>query len=383
MTMHLTVVFSNNCNLDCSYCCITNKNTSPVLTIEDVFLFIDTYAVKDCTIEFFGGEPTLHYKDIIKVMDYADSLHLNANYRIYTNGLYSKRIQADVVFWKRFNEIILSLDGDFTLNLERTNNELFYNQIIANLKLLISENCNVGVAFVVFTPQQYLYLQDTVTYFKDLGVRYFTYEVVSVWSHDKPVSISKSDMYKVLKSIDSLVQENIYKLELTDTLYNIYSFPREFLSSQHFFVNDNTSCFDSIRALSPRGNIYYCRDLAADEEGLLLKYKPNMIATSETIQSIDMIRLSKESNSFNEHLRFLDQITPCPIKSLQFVDHQELLWWQDEPYSLIMALVFQLSDLTFSNWKHPLNPEVAERYKEIGNKLHQTLILFESFFVQD
>ena len=39
--MLLPIVFSNHCNLDCAYCCITNKNTSPVLSLEKAIAHIE------------------------------------------------------------------------------------------------------------------------------------------------------------------------------------------------------------------------------------------------------------------------------------------------------------------------------------------------------
>ena len=63
--MILTVVFSNHCDLDCSYCCIGYKNNSPILSKESAIDFILKYKdAKDNVLEFYGGEPTLHWEEI-------------------------------------------------------------------------------------------------------------------------------------------------------------------------------------------------------------------------------------------------------------------------------------------------------------------------------
>ena len=63
--MILTVVFSNHCDLDCSYCCIGYKNNSPILSKESAIDFIFKYKdAKDNVLEFYGGEPTLHWEEI-------------------------------------------------------------------------------------------------------------------------------------------------------------------------------------------------------------------------------------------------------------------------------------------------------------------------------
>ena len=40
ISMILTVVFSNHCDLDCSYCCIGYKNNSPILSKESAIDFL-------------------------------------------------------------------------------------------------------------------------------------------------------------------------------------------------------------------------------------------------------------------------------------------------------------------------------------------------------
>ena len=66
--MLLTIVFSNHCDLDCNYCCIGDKNTSPVLDVDAAIEFVEKYAEEENILEFYGGEPTLHKEELFYIM---------------------------------------------------------------------------------------------------------------------------------------------------------------------------------------------------------------------------------------------------------------------------------------------------------------------------
>jgi sulfatase maturation enzyme AslB (radical SAM superfamily) len=364
--MDLTVVYSNYCNLDCSYCCITNKNTSPFLSYEDSVNFVDYYLTKykdeQNLIEFFGGEPTIHWQNIKDLMEYVDSKYENVHFRIYTNGHYNLKVQEDSQTWQRFDEIIFSVDGTYTTNLERTTNPKIYSNIIDNLKLLISLDCSVGVALVLFSELNFASLNNNFNYFKNLGVRYFHFEIGSIWEDNVKKFVKPTD-FKVVSDliVNNILPNNLKTIDNNTVAEDFcyFSVPREFLSSAEYFKNpSNKSCLDGVRSISPRGNIYYCRDLAANEESNLinnkeyLKNKNLIYKTNNDLKLINIqeLQLNKNSDEYQESTRRFDIITPCPVKSFQFEQlHivEDDVWWLQQKSKDLITPLFLLMDLTF------------------------------------
>ena len=167
MEKTLTIVFSNKCNLSCSFCCVKDSlNKGEVITPKEAYDFIEWQILldtkKDYLIEFFGGEPTVHYKDIKELFEiirfkcYEDSttspnLRLaleKLSYRIYTNGVYNSLVKNDKSFWSMFDDIILSVEGEYKDSVDRHPNKYSYDLAISNYKDLLTY-ANVGIAFVL------------------------------------------------------------------------------------------------------------------------------------------------------------------------------------------------------------------------------------------
>lgn len=109
----LSVVFSNHCDLDCSYCCIQSKNESPVLAnLELIKDFIRKYAKVGSIVEFYGGEPTLHKKELFDIINFCDSLNMDISTRLYTNGLFANWTEEEILSLSYIlDEVLISLDG--------------------------------------------------------------------------------------------------------------------------------------------------------------------------------------------------------------------------------------------------------------------------------
>jgi len=107
----LYIVFTTGrCNLKCSYCggsfpkhLVPWKVEYRVEQLVD-FLSQDSNPV----VAFYGGEPLLNERFIVKLMD-----SLEVPYVIQTNGLLPERLEP--AYWKRFNTVLLSIDGDENL----------------------------------------------------------------------------------------------------------------------------------------------------------------------------------------------------------------------------------------------------------------------------
>ena len=128
MAQTITFVITQDCNLRCKYCYMTNKNNSNVMTIEtgeraiDYFLTHTELFVADAVvIDFIGGEPLLeielidHLTDYFKLRAYELNHKWFSMYRISisTNGiLYStEKVQKYIKKNAAKLSIGISIDG--------------------------------------------------------------------------------------------------------------------------------------------------------------------------------------------------------------------------------------------------------------------------------
>lgn len=366
--MLLPIVFSNHCDLDCTYCCIQSKNMSPFLDLNKIDDFINTYSTNKNVVEFYGGEPTLH-KDLI-----FDTIKLISNkysdkkfsYRLYTNGVFKDYSDEDISFIaNNIDEILLSLDGfDYEDNTKRFNSLEEYNSVIRNLKTLIDNGANVGISSVLYNISNYSNIYKNYKKFFDIGVRYFSYEPLTVFQTDKAVVIP----HKFMKAFI----ENIYKVikDISDNnmIGEVELFiAKELLSSSWYNNGEKTQCSKWIRALSPRGNIYMCRDHAANEE--------EMFFSPKVIQFFNKNNLKIDNGSFPFVEKNENNLTLCSVKNIQYRDlkiDDKLYWLSDEWQDLIIRPLYQIvmaidvGDKTISPFidKYIFNlPKIFERLK--------------------
>ena len=400
MEKTLTIVFSNKCNLSCSFCCVKDSlNKGEVITAKEAYNFIEWQILldtkKDYLIEFFGGEPTVHYKDIKELFEiirfkcYEDSTTSSdfrlalekLSYRIYTNGVYNSHIKNDKSFWSMFDDIILSVEGEYTDSIDRHPNKYSYDLAISNYKDLLTY-ANVGIAFVLAENTD---VDRIFKYFQSMGTRYYTYEVMTLINDDKDGRISLNYLYKVFENIyQNILLHNINNFDN----YYIFSIPKELLAGYNYFTNSkHYSCLDTMRSLSPSGNIYFCRDLAVSEEHLYPKSSDdNVFFKSNTINPFNIkdLQLDKDSDSFLESARKYDVLTACPVKSFEFIhltkDMSNPIWIKDKDFQdLLIRPLFELmwdtfhiyhktTDINFYNFykkRVEFYGEILEKFKNI------------------
>ncbi|MFW9882183.1 MAG: radical SAM protein [Candidatus Thorarchaeota archaeon] len=101
--IHIQLIPTNACNLNCSFCSCTDRDKKRKLELEQVVKILDTcskYGTKAITVTG-GGEP-LMYKDINELIDYADKLGMEIG--LVTNGLLLDRLEKhDNITWCRIS----------------------------------------------------------------------------------------------------------------------------------------------------------------------------------------------------------------------------------------------------------------------------------------
>lgn len=365
--MLLSISISNHCNLDCVYCSVQEKGTSPVLDLEDIFKFIDTYSKpgEANVIEFFGGEPTLHYEShILPIFNRYSNKY---DWRIYTNGLNLDKV--DKTMFADFKEIIISLDGEHEFNNARKLNIQQYTNIIQNISALLKINPNTGVAFVLSNKAQYRNIIKTIDYFYDLGVRYFSPEPCTVFTDKTYTGFDQEDFYYYMLGCMHILHKSF------DKTISYLNLPREVLDRNFFFrVEGPAKCNDTVRALSPRNKVYLCRDHAANEESLYVNTK--VVKLEDLNKHVEGLQIKNDNF---DHLNHLNDLTACPVKSLQYKEFGiKELWWTKPPFSKFMESIYLLnninSDYIFSHVlkdgrQEDFDPASIEQAKSLFNSL--------------
>lgn len=136
---------SNDCNLNCSYCSILLKKgkgnipQEPAFSVAELNNFIDKtqrkYNDKSADIVFFGGEPTLNYPFIEKIISSQDSKFekpYEYHYMLHTNGLLLGEIPDNIL--KHLDSIMLSINYDKIPRLKL--NEGYFKTIINSVRIV-------------------------------------------------------------------------------------------------------------------------------------------------------------------------------------------------------------------------------------------------------
>lgn len=367
--LELTLIPTSRCSLRCDYCVVLDSLGYQDAKVEDAIKFLDWQLNleknlnKNVMIEFFGAEPTMNWQYVKFIIFYVKATYKskgrNISFRIYTNGLWSETIKEDLEIWKEFDDIIVSIDGQYEDNLSRTKSKELYRRSIDNLKYLIANDCAAGVAFVLHPTSN---LERVFKTFTDIGCRYFHFEIASLWNDDKDNKINNKFLLKVFQFIyDNILIWNIHH----KNEYRLFSIPKEFLASHNYFNKEkHYSCFETSRALSLKGNIYACRDLAIGENHLEeSSTNDNVFFKSNTVKPFNIVNLQL-NNLTDQYASFatdFDSVTPCWVKAFEFKHLAGIQpeWLEDKDFQdIIIYPMFELMNNTFSIYhKNLINDE--------------------------
>ena len=148
----VTLCLTQNCNLSCQYCYLkgdypdwtvnvnTQKDTlSTKVMCSEILDLIKTHPMK-LTINFFGGEPTLHKNSVIEIAEYSHAIAQEHNVTLEigltTNGT---RLDSSFLDWANRNNIriMVSIDSPRELHDKyraRGNTKASYKEIMARIR---------------------------------------------------------------------------------------------------------------------------------------------------------------------------------------------------------------------------------------------------------
>lgn len=350
---NVTVSISNHCNMDtiangCSYCCIQNRNTSPILSLEKIESFIlnDLKDEDVAFFEFFGGEPTIHF-DVIKVI----VEKFKFKYRMYTNGLFDFNTWKDILFY--FDEVSFSIDGFGKYNSKRGigNNSHVTNTCIENISKSLSYGIPVTVAIVPSTEEHYDNLELIFSDFLSLGVRSFSLEIPSV-IQDQFINnkFSRVHLNKIIKFFFGFVVEKFVNGDVDEMF--LLNIPKEHYPGQA----NSAPCSETNIALSPRGNVYHCRDTSANEEKLF---------------SVSQIKFYSDVNK----IKTIEKNHTCHVKVLQGYSCDSVI---DSDNELEIRLMYRTIAIMNSYYRNYVEDNYAKCEEEL-NLIRTFLVLYNSY----
>ena len=350
---NVTVSISNHCNMDtiakgCSYCCIQNRNTSPVLSLEKIESFILNELKNEdvAFFEFFGGEPTVHFDTIKGVVDKFDF-----KYRMYTNGLFDFDTWKDVLY--RFDEVSFSIDGFGRFKSKRGigNNTYVTSTCLDNIVNSLSYGIPVTVAIVPSTEEHYNNLEFIFSDFLSIGVRSFSLEIPSV-IQDQFINkkFSRIHLNKIVEFFFGFVVEKFTEGDIDEMF--LLNIPKEHYPGQA----NNAPCSETNIALSPRGNTYHCRDTSANEEKLFSVSQINFYSNLDEIKKIE-----------KDHT--------CHVKFLQGYSHDSVV---DSDNELEVRLMYRTIAIMNSYYRNYID-ENYSRCEEELNLIRTFLVLYNSY----
>lgn len=146
-----------NCNFKCWYCYESHVNNSKMTpqTIESIKKLITKIVsnerIKSFSLSWFGGEPLLYFKDVIKpiseyTLELCEKYNVTLNSDYTSNGYLINKETVDLLKRYRTSQIQITLDG----NREKHNTIRYiskskgsYNVIIKNVSLLCEKGLSV------------------------------------------------------------------------------------------------------------------------------------------------------------------------------------------------------------------------------------------------
>lgn len=168
----LTVILTDQCNFDCSYCYEkkSRQRLDPAVLARAIRFFQPFFA-RECLIDFYGGEPLLAFAEIRQTVEQVEKISrgrgIKAHYSLTTNG---SLLNDDVLCFLedyRFS-VLLSFDG-LAQDISRKKGSFDFlvsviPRILERPRISLETNS-------VFTSETIRYLSRSIELIDQLGVR--------------------------------------------------------------------------------------------------------------------------------------------------------------------------------------------------------------------
>ena len=271
---------SHDCNLRCKYCFASTgdyKEGRMLMSLETGkkaidFLIEHSADRKFLELDFFGGEPTLNFDVVKKIVEYGRSREAEANkkfrFTITTNGVL---LDDDMIEFinKEMNNVVLSIDGRKEVNDRlrvRVDGSGSYDRILPNFKKLVDARGNDKDWYVRGTYTKYnLDFSNDVMHLYDLGFDQISVEPVMA-DPEMPYAITQEDLPRIFDEYDALM-EKITKVRENGGFINFFHFMLDLDQGPCAIKRlRGCGCGNEYVAIAPNGDIYPCHQFVGNEE---------------------------------------------------------------------------------------------------------------------
>ncbi len=270
---------AHTCNLNCSYCFASQGKYSGERALMSFevgkqafdFLIANSGSRRNLEVDFFGGEPSLNFEVVKKLVEYARSVEAkhNKNFRFTytTNGMILTDEMMDFLN-KEMSNVVLSLDGRKEVNDHFRRDYAgngSYDTIVPNFKRLVESRG--GKNYYVrgtFTHNNVDFTND-ILHMADLGFTELSMEPV-VCPPGDPYALTEEDMPKLFEQYELLAKEMI-KRKKEGRGFTFYHYMLD-LKHGPCIYKRITGCGSGTEymAVTPWGELYPCHQFVGDEK---------------------------------------------------------------------------------------------------------------------
>ena len=273
---------AHTCNLNCSYCFASQgkyQGDRALMSFEVGkqaldFLIANSGSRKNLEVDFFGGEPSLNFDVVKRLVEYARQVEKehNKNFRFTytTNGMVLTDDMIDFLN-KECHNVVLSLDGRKEVN-DRFRVDYSgrgsYDTIVPNFKHLVEKRGGKGYYVRgTFTHHNTDFTND-IFHMADLGFTELSMEPV-VCSPDDPCALTAEDLPVICEQYEILAKEMI-KRKKEGRPFTFYHYMLD-LKNGPCIYKRITGCGSGTEymAVTPWGDLYPCHQFVGDEKYLL------------------------------------------------------------------------------------------------------------------
>ena len=270
---------AHTCNLNCSYCFASQgkyHGDRALMSFEVGkraldFLMENSGSRRNLEVDFFGGEPSLNFDVVKRLVEYARSVEgergKNFRFTYTTNGM----ILTDemIEFLNReCHNVVLSLDGRREVN-DRFRRDYAgrgsYDVIVPNFKRLAQSRGGKGYYVRgTFTHHNVDFTND-LFHMADLGFTELSMEPV-VCSPEDPCALTEEDMPKLFQQYEILAKEML-KRRREGRPFTFYHYMLD-LKNGPCIYKRITGCGSGTEymAVTPWGELYPCHQFVGDEK---------------------------------------------------------------------------------------------------------------------
>ncbi len=169
-----TVILTDRCNFHCSYCYQARKNLDlGISPIAEALDFLFPRFTRDCTVNFYGGEPLLAYETLRRTVVHLQRLNRGrekrVRYALSTNGSLLTEEALEFLDEHSFH-LLLSFDG-WAQDIGREDGS--FDRLVSLIPAILKHRKIALETNSVFTARTIRHLASSVRLILDLGVPRF------------------------------------------------------------------------------------------------------------------------------------------------------------------------------------------------------------------